>query len=140
MIIVTFLAAALFTAVLVGGLILMRLATTREHREGNLPAHPTTRLAAAARAITGLYVEIPESRARASCGKALAGLGSAGLRRTCPATAPATSATVGRATMMMKRCEDPHRRRHHAGQRPRRCRWRGWLAMPGRHRAGTSTT
>jgi len=75
MIIVTFLAAALFTAVLVGGLILMRLATTREHREGNLPAHPTTRLAAAARAITGLYVEIPESRARASCGKALAGSG-----------------------------------------------------------------
>jgi hypothetical protein len=68
MITITLLAAALAAAVLVGSLVLMRLATAREDRNGHLPARATTRLAAAARSITGLYVEVAEPGVRARHG------------------------------------------------------------------------
>jgi predicted aspartyl protease len=57
---VTIAAAALLATVLIGSLVLMRLATTREHRDGHLPTQATTWLAVAARSITGLYVEVAE--------------------------------------------------------------------------------
>lgn len=69
MITVTLFGAALAGAVLVGGLVLMRLATVREDRDGHLPARATTRVAAAARAITGLYVEVAEPGVRTGCGR-----------------------------------------------------------------------
>jgi len=81
MLTVTFLTVALLMVVIIGGLVLMRLATTREYRDGHLPRRATTRIAAAARAITGLYVEVPEPGARAECDRVLAG---AAPRRQAP--------------------------------------------------------
>jgi len=65
MITITIFAVIFLAIVLVGGLVLMRLATSREHREGRLPAKAPTRLTNAARRLTGLYVEIPERSVRA---------------------------------------------------------------------------
>jgi hypothetical protein len=72
MLTVTFLAVALLTVVIIGGLVLMRLATTREDHDGHLPRRATTRIAAAARAITGLYVEVAEPGVRADGDRILA--------------------------------------------------------------------
>ncbi|MGI8448221.1 MAG: hypothetical protein ACR2MP_13775 [Streptosporangiaceae bacterium] len=78
MITVTILAVALLTAALIGALVLVRLATTREHRDGHLPTGATTWLTGAARSITGLYVEVAEPRVQASCDRTLIGAGRCG--------------------------------------------------------------
>ena len=70
---VTIAAAALLATVLIGSLVLMRLATTREHHDGHLPTQATTWLAVAARSITGLYVEVAEPGVQPSCGRTLIG-------------------------------------------------------------------
>lgn len=69
MITVTLLGVVLAVALVVGCLVLMRLAATRADRDGYLRARATTRLGAAARAITGLYVEVAEPGVRPRCGR-----------------------------------------------------------------------
>lgn len=73
MIIATLLTAALAFALIIAALAIIRVATTREYRQGQLQAHATTRLAAIARKITGLYVEVPPPPARPCRTSAMAG-------------------------------------------------------------------
>jgi hypothetical protein len=79
MITVTIAAAALLATVLIGSLVLMRLATTREHRDGHLSTQATTWLAVAARSITGLYVEVAEPGIQPGCDRTPIGAASSRL-------------------------------------------------------------
>ncbi len=75
MIIATLLAAALLTALITAGLAMIKVATTREYRAGRLQARATTPLAAIARKVTGLYVEIPPAATRPDADRIAIGAG-----------------------------------------------------------------
>ena len=60
MIIVTIIAVTLLVAALVGALVLVRLGVSREVRGDRLSGEAQTWLTSAARAVTGLYVRMPE--------------------------------------------------------------------------------
>ena len=60
MIIATILTVALLAAGLAGGLLIVRLGIGREEREGAFSTEAPTRIASATRALSGLYVWMPE--------------------------------------------------------------------------------
>ena len=60
MIIMTIIAVTLLVAALAGALVLVRLGVSREVRGDCLSGEAQTRITSAARAVTGLYVRMPE--------------------------------------------------------------------------------
>ena len=64
MIIAAILAIALLAVALAGGLLIVRLGIGREEREGTFGAEAPTLITSAARALSGLYVWMPEHGGR----------------------------------------------------------------------------
>jgi hypothetical protein len=89
MLIIAFLTVAFLTGAITGVLVLIVLSVRREDHRGSLPRQAPTRLAAAARALTGLRVSEPGRAAHSALhdysrqhGPARAAIGSIG--RGCP--------------------------------------------------------
>jgi hypothetical protein len=64
MIIASILAVAFLAAALAGGLLIVRLGIGREEREGTFATEAPTLITSATRAISGLYVWMPEHGGR----------------------------------------------------------------------------
>ena len=64
MIIAAILTVALLAVALAGGLLIMRLGIGREERDGTFGMEAPTLIASAARALSGLYVWMPEHGGR----------------------------------------------------------------------------